>query len=127
MVPPILLLGAALVFFLLRIVPGDPVRAALGPDATDQEVSTLRESLGWDDPVAIQFVRWLYDLGRGDLGTSLVTQQPISEQIADRLPVTLEIVILVMLFSTTFGVVLGVASAVFRDSFLGRQRTLVWH
>ncbi len=125
MFPPLLLAGAALVFFMLRIVPGDPVRAALGPEATDEEVETLRQTLGWDDPLPLQFVRWLGDLARGDLGESLVSQQSISDQIATRLPVTVEILILAMLFSTLLGVSFGVVSAVYRNKLIDHVVRLV--
>jgi len=116
--PPLLLAGAALVFLLLRVIPGDPVRGALGPDATAAQVSTLRHSLGWDQPLPIQFVHWLGDLARGDLGRSLVTGQPIGTQITSRLPVTLEILILAMMFSTALGVSFGLLSAIYRNQLV---------
>jgi peptide/nickel transport system permease protein len=125
MFPPLLLVGAALVFFMLRVVPGDPVRAALGPEATDEEVQTLTHSLGWDDPLPLQFLRWLGDLARGDLGESLVSQQSISHQIATRLPATMEIFVLAMLFSTALGVSFGVISAVYRNRLLDHSVRLV--
>ncbi len=118
MLPPLLVAGAALVFFMLRVVPGDPVRAALGTEATEEEVEALRQALGWNDPLPVQFVRWLGDLARGDLGESLVSRQSVSGQLAERLPPTVEVLVLAMLLSTTLGVSFGVISAVYRNSFL---------
>jgi peptide/nickel transport system permease protein len=117
-VPPLLLGGSLLAFLLLRVVPGDPAAAMLGDEARPEQVALLRARLGLDDPLPVQYLRWLVDIVTGDLGRSMVTNQPIRAQIIDRLPVTLEILFLSLTFGTVVGVGFGIISAVFERSIL---------
>ncbi len=82
-----LLLGITLgIFLLIRLVPGGPLSAYEGnPDVTPQDMARLRQQLGLDAPLPVQYVRWLGHLGRGDLGWSLVTHRPVTSMIAERL------------------------------------------
>jgi peptide/nickel transport system permease protein len=117
-VPPLLVAGSLLTFLLLRVVPGDPAAAMLGDEARPEQVAALRERLGLDDPLPVQYLRWLADVATGNLGRSIITNQPIPAQILDRLPVTLEILVLSLLLGTFFGVSFGVISAVFEGTWL---------
>jgi peptide/nickel transport system permease protein len=123
--PPLLLVGALFVFAVVRIVPGDPAAAMLGEEATAEDVQRLREHLGWDDPLPVQFTRWLGQLVTGNLGRSVITNQPIAKQIADRLPVTLQILVLSLVMGTALGLSFGVASAVFRNRFIDHAVRLI--
>ena len=108
---PVMLGVATLVFLLIHLVPGDPVQAMLGETATPQEVAALRARLGMDRPLAVQFGDFLKGLARGDLGVSLRTSQPVSKEIADRFPATLELAAASMLFAIALAVPFGVAAA----------------
>src|SRR6188508_2413459 len=76
-------------FLMIHLVPGDPVRAALGPTAPADLVAARRESLGLNDPLWQQYLDYLHGLFTGDLGTSLVSQLPVADTITQRLPATL--------------------------------------
>jgi peptide/nickel transport system permease protein len=117
-VPPLLVLGSILVFVLLRVVPGDPVAAMLGTEATPAQVAALRQQLGLSDPLPAQYVRWIGDVSTGSLGRSIVNSQPIGASIRKRLPVTLEVLVLALVFGTVIGISMGLLAALFRNSWL---------
>ncbi|MBE9101210.1 ABC transporter permease [Vacuolonema iberomarrocanum] len=103
---------ATLVFLLMRATPGDPVDALLGERAPDSAKDALRERLGLDVPVWVQYLRYLGDLLRLDLGTSLATQgQSVWEIIQTHFPATLELTVLSMLVSVTVGILIGSLAA----------------
>ena len=103
-------------FALARILPGDPCFAILGEKATAVQCAAYREREGLNDPIPIQFVRYLGDIAKGNFGESLKDSRPVLQIILERLPMTLEVTIGAMLFSTTFGVLLGVISAIRRNT-----------
>lgn len=109
---PALLVMSVIVFLIIRLVPGDPVRTMLGFRATDANVAQLRHQLGLDQPLVVQYLTWLGNLLHGDLGTDIVSHAPLSELLAQRLPVTLELAGLSMLLAMLVGVPLGVWAAV---------------
>ncbi len=88
---PILLLVSIMVFSLLQLIPGDPATVILGQEATPEAKTALRRELGLDRPLVVQYFSWLGKVVRGDLGRSLVNRTPVIDQIAQRLPVTLEL------------------------------------
>lgn len=108
---PVLFAMSVLVFLIIRLVPGDPVRTMLGFRATDALVEETRHQLGLDRPWLDQYATWASDLLRGDLGTDLVSHAPLSELLAQRLPVTFELAGLSMLLAVLVGVPLGVMAA----------------
>jgi peptide/nickel transport system permease protein len=103
-------------FALARILPGDPCFAILGEKVSVEQCQKFKQDHGLNDPILVQFVRYLGDMLRGNFGTSLKDGRPITEIVLQRLPMTLEITIGAMLFSTFFGVLLGIISAVRRNS-----------
>ena len=111
---PMLLGMSVLVFGIIRLVPGDPVLAVLGLNATPALVAALREDLGLNDPVYAQYVNWLTDLVRGDFGLDYRSNEAISTLLLDRLPVTVELTAIAMLLSIVIAVPLGVLAAVRR-------------
>lgn len=99
---------ATLTFFLMKMTPGDPAVQALGPKATPQALDSLRQAWGLNDPLWKQYLRFLGDLCRGDLGTSYATKVPVVELIATRLPVTLIIMVLAAVFAVVIAIPLAV-------------------
>jgi ABC-type dipeptide/oligopeptide/nickel transport system permease component len=115
---PILLVVLTLVFLLVRIAPGDPAVAALGDYASQEAVERMRERMGLNAPLWLQYVRFLGKLARGDLGRSLINDVPVSQQIRRVLPYTLELTGAGILLGLLFGVPLGVITALRRNSLL---------
>ena len=109
---PVLWVMSVFVFLIIRLVPGDPVRTMLGFRATDANVAVVRHRLGLDQPLLQQYAHFLSGLVHGDLGQDLVSRAPLSELLAHRLPVTLELTGLSMLLAVAVGVPLGVRAAV---------------
>ena len=101
-------------FLMIHLVPGDPVRAALGLNAPAELVEARRAALGLDQPLIVQYFRYFGGLFTGDMGSSMITSQPVSEIIATRLPATLQLallaVVLVLLVSVPLGVTMAVAT-----------------
>lgn len=108
---PMLVVMSIVVFLILRLVPGDPVRTMLGFRATDENVATLRQQLGLDRSLMEQYLAWAGALLRGDLGKDIVSHAPLSQLLAQRLPVTLELAGLSMLIAVLVGVPLGIGAA----------------
>jgi dipeptide transport system permease protein len=106
------LIGVVIVTFLLtRALPGDPAAYFAGPAATKEAVEEVRVRLGLDKPLPEQFVRYLRDLARGDLGTSLTTGQPVVAEIRTRLPASAELTLLGLIVSMAIAVPLGILAA----------------
>ena len=103
-------------FALARILPGDPCYTALGERATAEQCNQYREREGLNDPILVQFGRYLSDIAQGNFGESLKDRRPVMQIVLERLPMTLEVTLGAMLFSSVFGVLLGVISAVRRNT-----------
>jgi len=109
---PVLLGVATLVFSLIHLVPGDPVQAMLGDSASPQDVADLRGRLGLNRPLLTQYGSFLKDVARGDLGTSLRTNQPVTSAILERLPATFELGLAAMVLAVFFAIPMGILAAV---------------
>lgn len=107
-------------FFLIHMVPGDPVRAALGPSATQELVAATQARLGLDKPMLQQFVDYVFGLLRGDLGVSIQSHRPVSQTIADRFPATLTLAISAFVVAMIGALPIGVGMAISARS--GRRR-----
>jgi peptide/nickel transport system permease protein len=104
--------GVIIVTFLLtRALPGDPAAYFAGPAATQQAIEEIRHTLGFDRSLPVQFIEYLKDLGRGDLGNSLSTGQPVAEELLTRLPASAELTLLGLLLAVAIAVPLGIAAA----------------
>ena len=109
---PVLFLVSLGTFFLLELVPGDPAVAVLGPDATPQQYAAVHKELGLDKPLVQRYFDWLGNTLRGDLGKSLKPPvQNVSDMIASRLPVTLEITILALGMALVVAIPLALGAA----------------
>jgi peptide/nickel transport system permease protein len=106
------LVGVVIVTFLLtRALPGDPAAYFAGPAATKEAIEQIRVKLGLDKPLLVQFVRYVGDLARGNLGNSLTTGQPVAIEIKTRLPASAELTLLGLLVSMSIAVPLGILAA----------------
>ncbi len=113
------LIGVVIVTFLLtRVLPGDPAVYFAGPAATPDSIEEIRKTLGFDQPLATQFVYYLRDLVHGDFGTSLTTGQPVVSDIAARLPASAELTLLGLIVAILIAVPLGIVAAVRQGSFI---------
>ena len=108
---PILIGLSILIFFWIRALPGSPAEALLGERATDESIAQVRDQYGLDDPFYEQYWRYLQTIGSGDLGTSIRSRRPITEEIKDRFPATIELAVGAMLFATLIGIPLGFIAA----------------
>src|ERR1700737_4644452 len=107
------LIGVVIVTFLLtRALPGDPAAYFAGPAATKEAVEQVRVKLGLDKPLLVQFVRYIGDLARGDLGNSLTTGQPVATEIRTRLPASAELTLLGLVLAMAAAVPLGIMAAI---------------
>jgi peptide/nickel transport system permease protein len=113
------LIGVVIVTFLLtRALPGDPAAYFAGPAATTEAIQQVRVKLGLDKPLFIQFVRYVQDLARGDLGNSLTTGQPVGHEIKTRLPASAELTLLGLIVSVVIAVPLGILAATRPNSLI---------
>ena len=118
---PVLLLVTFGAFALIRIIPGDLATLKLGLEATPEELDAYRAKLGLNDPIPVQYVKWLGDILTGDLGESQWEFRPVSEVVKDKFPVTFELALLAVAISTLIAIPFGVVSAVRQDSILDQS------
>jgi ABC-type dipeptide/oligopeptide/nickel transport system permease component len=109
---PVLLGATLLAFLILRLTPGDPARLVAGEQASEDDVRGIRHQLGLDRPFAVQYLVFLGDLLKGDLGRSIRTGRPVRTEIGSRFPYTLELALVSLVLSIGAGVAAGVAAAV---------------
>lgn len=122
---PVLLGVATLVFSLIHFVPGDPVQTMLGESASPQDVAQLRQALGLDRPLLVQYAGFMKGALTGDLGQSLRTGQPVTRAIADRLPATIELALAAMLAAAIMAIPLGIVAAVRVGTLVDQGATTV--
>ncbi len=108
---PVLLIVAVFVFLLLRLTPGDPAAIIAGDMATPAQLEAIREAMGLNQPLHVQFFTWVGQLAQGDLGTSLISRTPVAGMIGDRIGPTFAIAILTILMSIALAVPMGVIAA----------------
>jgi peptide/nickel transport system permease protein len=122
----IVLIGVSmLIFAIARVIPGDPARIALGPNASPEQVEVLRERLHLNDPLPVQYGYFVTELARGDLGVSLYTNRPVTADIAQFLPATLELILVAGLMMVLIGLPLGVLSARYRGTWIDNGIRLI--
>lgn len=115
------IIGVSLITFILMImVPGDPVQKLLGQRASPEAVTELRRNMGLDAPYWQQYLTMMGNIVKGDLGRSIVTREPVLREFGNRLPVTLKLAVIAMVFATVIGVVTGIISALKQNSLLDR-------
>jgi peptide/nickel transport system permease protein len=115
---PVLLGLSMMVFVIGRLLPGDPVMLAAGPNASAQEMAALSAEFGLDQPIALQYGRYLAGLLQGNWGRSLQTRGPVLEDLRVYLPATMELVVAAMAIAIVTGILLGLMAAVWRNSWV---------
>ncbi len=111
--------GVCIITFIIsHLIPGDPARLLAGDRASDEIVQGIRQQLGLDQPLYIQFGRYVEALAHGDLGTSIRTGRPVAEDLKAFFPATLELAFCSLLLALVIGVPLGILSAVYRNRWL---------
>ncbi len=118
---PLLLAISLLTFFMIHLAPGDPITTRFGLNLKQLEperIEAIREELGLNDPLPVQYLRYLVNLLQGDLGRSLTTHAPVSKEILSRLPATVQLTVASMLIVLLVAVPLGIVSAVKRGSLV---------
>ena len=113
---PVLVLVSVVIFMIIHLTPGDPVLVMLGEEASPEARDRLREELGLNAPLPVQYVLWAGRMVRGDLGHSIRTHQPVSEAVLQRLPVTIELSLAAMLVSLSIALPAGIISALRRNT-----------
>jgi len=115
---PMVLILITMVFFIMRILPGDPIRSQLGPRISEAQAEVLRERLGLKRPLYVQYFTFLWDMLTLDFGNALTQGgRPIRAELAERLPATIELTIPAMIFTAFFGVLSGAFAAKYRKKF----------
>jgi peptide/nickel transport system permease protein len=122
---PVALLVTVGIFVVIRIAPGDPVLTYAGEDKDPATIAAVRTSLGLDQPLPIQYAAWMSRAVQGDLGRSFQTKQRVLEAIGERLPVTLELGLAAILISVSVALLVGILSAVRRNSILDLLTTSI--
>jgi len=117
----VMFIVATLVFVILRITPGDPAAVMLGPQASQQDIDALRERLGLDQPLPVQYVTWLGQLARGDLGQSIFLDQPVTAALAQRAEPTFWLTLMALVIASAIALPVGILSAVRRGTALDQS------
>jgi ABC-type dipeptide/oligopeptide/nickel transport system permease component len=120
---PLLLAISLFTFFLVHLAPGDPIATQFGMNMKRMEperIEAIREELGLNDPLAVQYLRYLGNLLNGDMGQSLTTKKPVLDEISARLPATIQLTLAAMFVSLLLAIPLGILSAVKRGSIVDK-------
>jgi len=104
------------VFWLLRLGPGDIAEIAVGQGGSQAQVDEMRQHLGLDEPIHVQYLLWIKQVSSGDLGESAISGTPVTDELTSRFPITAELLIITMLVTVAIGIPAGVISALYRNS-----------
>src|SRR5919106_2999698 len=108
---PILLGLSILVFLWIRALPGGPAQALLGERATEESIAQIERQYGLDEPIHVQYWSYLETVASGDFGTSVTTRRPVTDELTERFPATIELAVAAMIFSVGVGIPLGFVAA----------------
>jgi len=122
---PMILVVSFLVYFIVDLSPTDPVYAIASPEATEEEVDALRESLGMNDPLIVRYGRYLWGLLHGDMGTSIVTRSSVWKEYTNRLPYTLKLAGCSILIALVVGMTSGIIAAVKENTLIDTGMSLI--
>jgi peptide/nickel transport system permease protein len=121
----LMLVISAVVFALLRLAPGGPGGLLYGLQATPEDMAQIRERWGLDDPIHVQYARWLVNAATGDLGQSYIDGRPVAQVIAERIPATLLLTVSALILANGAGLVMGVVAAMRRGRWVDRIATTI--
>lgn len=122
---PIVIGASILVFGLIHLIPGDPVASMLGLEADQETIDSLREDLGLDRPLPVQYLVWLQNAVQGDLGRSIHGQQGVLSLVVQKLPATVELTFVALLISLVIAIPTGIVAAIYRNTWLDYLSTLI--
>jgi peptide/nickel transport system permease protein len=114
-----------LTFIMLRVLPNDPSAALAGENATPAQIAAVRKAYGFDEPLWKQFVIYVGQAGSGDLGNSIISNRPVVRDIAERLPATIELTFVSLMFAACVGIPLGTMAAVWHNSLFDHAMRVV--
>lgn len=115
---PVVLGVTLVVFSILFLTPGDPVRMMAGPRAAEERVQEIRQQLGLDRSVPVQYLSWLSRILQGDLGVSIAAKRPVAQLIGEQIPFTLRLAVTALIVGTLLGITLGVVAAVKQNGWM---------
>lgn len=122
---PVIIGVALVVFLIIHLIPGDPAQTMLGERATAESIERLRESMGLNQPLYIQFINFFRGLLKGDLGRSIMSNNPVMGEITVRFPATLELSFFAMIFAVVVGIPAGIFAATHQNSLFDNFSMLV--
>lgn len=122
---PMLIVISIISFTIMRMAPGDLAQSYIKPDMKYEEIKRIKENLGLNRPLYIQYGAWLSETLKGDLGYSLINFRPVSEQIGERIPATLLLMGISLIISLILGIVLGLISAFYHDKIIDKIISVV--
>lgn len=122
---PMILTISIVSFLLIRVAPGDPVRALITPESTVEDIEKIRENMGLNDSYLVQYDRWLKSTIKGDLGYSFSNHRPVADQIKERIPQTLGLMGSALVLSLILGTLIGIISAMYENSIFDKVFTLM--
>lgn len=114
---PVIIGVTLIVFFIMSLSPGDPAKMILGDEASPEAIQTLRQEMGLNDPLLVQYARYMYDAIRGDMGLSYKSKKPVTEEIWARFPNTIKLTLAAITFAVIISLPLGILAAVKQNSF----------
>lgn len=117
-IPLVLVVVSLTIFIIVRATPGDPVQIMLGMQTSPEAEAALRKTFRLDRPVAEQYVLWVFDILRGDLGNSIRLNQPVADLLMERFPISLKLALASIAFAIAVSIPLGVAAALWRNSWV---------
>jgi len=118
---PTLIGVSIIVFLLIHMIPGDPIDIMMGDRITDEAREAMREILGLDLPLHVQYWQWFTSAMQGDLGISIRSSQPVFQEILDRLPATVELTLVALFIAVLFGILFGVTAARHRNTIIDQS------
>ena len=122
---PMLIAISIVSFLLIKLAPGDPVQAYITPEMGPADIERIRENMGLNDPIHIQYTRWVKNVLKGDLGYSLVNHKPVVTQITERLPATIGLMLTSLVFSMIIGIIVGLLSAANQSKLFDKIVTII--
>ena len=115
---PLMIIISIVVFMFIHLIPGDPARTLAGVEATPEEIAAIREELGLNDPLIVQYINWVKDALRGDLGRSFKSNLPVTELIWSRFQFTIQLVFAGLVWAPFVGIFIGVMCAIKRGTWV---------
>jgi len=122
---PMIITISIISFVLVNFAPGDPVKAYITPESTVQDIEIIRESMGLNDNILVQYIRWGKNVLKGNLGYSFADHRPVLDKVVERLPATIGLMGVSMIFSILLGTIIGLVSAFYNNKLIDKILTFL--